>query len=189
LSQKEIKNRIDTLQQIALKESENYPFPMSDAKMMFMCSLFIELTELGGSIPEQLQRIVSDSIKNGDLISAIPKLKGRPEAWTTSYKVCEKLLERILKSKKELSLNKHVDDLAKELNKSSSAIYKIIKKHGNTFAYLHLDCLKAKNGDIPDNVRNVIEVIFMSKADKEFQDYKDFATENPNSIKNKRNPS
>ena len=189
MSQKEIKNRIDTLQQIAFKESENYPFPMSDAKMMFVCSLFIELTELGGSIPEQLQRIVSDSIKNGDLISAIPKLKGRPEAWTTSYKVCEKLLERILKSKKELSLNKHVDDLAKELNKSSSAIYKIIKKHGNTFAYLHLDCLKAKNGDIPDNVRNVIEVIFMSKADKEFQDYKDFATKNPNSIKNKRNPS
>jgi hypothetical protein len=29
----------------------------------------------------------------------------------------------------------------------------------------------------------------MSKADKEFQDYKDFATKNPNSIKNKRNPS
>jgi hypothetical protein len=51
---------------------------------------------------------------------------------------------------------------------------------------LHLDYLKAKNGDIPDNVRNVIEVIFMSKADKAFQDYKDFASENPNSIKNKR---
>jgi hypothetical protein len=171
------KNRIDMLQQLAISNAKDYPNSKNDANMMFMCSLFIELTELGGSIPKQLQSIVSDSMKNGDLVSAIPKRKGRPEDWQTSYEVCESLLTLIIESKKELSLNKHIDTLAKTLHKDSSTIYKIIKKHGNTFAFLYLDWSSGKK--ITEKVKNTVETVFMSKEDKEFQDNKDFATSNP----------
>jgi hypothetical protein len=171
------KNRIDMLQQLAISNAKDYPNSKNDANMMFMCSLFIELTELGGSIPKQLQSIVSDSMKNGDLVSAIPKRKGRPEDWQTSYEVCESLLTLIIESKEELSLNKHIDTLAKTLHKDSSTIYKIIKRHGNTFAFLYLDWSSGKK--ITEKVKNTVETVFMSKEDKEFQDNKDFATSNP----------
>ena len=164
------------LQQLAINNAKDYPDSKNDANMMFMCSLFVELTELGGSIPEQLQSIVSDSMKNGDLVSAIPKRKGRPEDWQTSYEVCESLLTLIIESKEELSLNKHVDTLAKKLNKDSSVIYKIIKRHGNIFAFLYLDWSSGKK--ITEKVKNTVETVFMSKEDKVFQDNKDFATSN-----------
>ena len=64
----------------------------------------------------------------------------------------------------------------------NSVIYKIIKKHGNMFAFLHLDFLETVKGDVPENVRNIIETRFMNKEDKEFQDSKEFAI---NSLKNK----
>ena len=165
------------LQQLALNNAKDYPEYKNDTNMMFMCSLFIELTELGGSIPDKLQSIISDSLKNGDLTSAIPKRRGRPATWTTSYKVCEKLLTMIVESKEELSLNKHVDTLAKTLNKDSSTIYKIIKRHGNIFAFLYLDWTSGKK--ITEKVKNTVETVFMSKEDKEFQDNKDFAASNP----------
>ena len=97
----EKKKRIDMLQQLAINNAKDYPDSKNDANMMFMCSLFVELTELGGSIPKQLQNIVSDSMKNGDLVSAIPKRKGRPEDWQTSYEICESLLTMIVDSKEE----------------------------------------------------------------------------------------
>lgn len=180
------KERIDMLQQIAINSAIDYPKLKSDTSLMFLGSLFVELTELGGSIPEQLQSIIAESIKNGDFISAIPKQRGRPASWTTAYEICEELLTMILESKEEQSLNKHVDVIAKKRHKDSSAIYKIIKKHGNMFAFLHLDFLQTVKGDVPDDVRNIIETRFMNKEDKEFQDNKEFAINNPNSIKNKR---
>ena len=42
--------------------------------------------------------------------------------------------------------------------------------------------LETVKGDVPENVRNVIETRFMNKEDKEFQDSKEFAI---NSLKNK----
>jgi hypothetical protein len=177
LLKEEKKKRIDMLQQLAINNAKDYPNSKNDANMMFMCSLFIELTELGGSIPQQLQSIVSDSMKNGDLVSAIPKRKGRPEDWQTSYEICESLLTMIVDSKEELSLNKHIDKLAKVLNKESTTIYKIIKRHGNIFAFLYLDWSSGKK--ITEKVKNTVETVFMSKEDKEFQDNKDFATSNP----------
>ena len=116
-------------------------------------------------------------MKNGDLVSAIPKRKGRPEDWQTSYEICESLLTMIVDSKEELSLNKHIDKLAKTLNKESTTIYKIIKRHGNIFAFLYLDWSSGKK--ITEKVKNTVETVFMSKEDKEFQDNKDFATSNP----------
>jgi hypothetical protein len=50
------------------------------------------------------------------------------------------------------------------------------------FAFLHLDFLETVKGDVPENVRNIIETRFMNKEDKEFQDSKEFAI---NSLKNK----
>ena len=183
---KEKKERIDMLQQIAVNNAIDYPKLKTDTNLIFLGSLFVELTELGGSIPKQLQNIIAESIKNGDFISAIPKQRGRPASWTTAYEICEELLTMILESKKEQSLNKHVDAIAKERHKDSSTIYKIIKKHGNMFAFLHLDFLETVKGNVPMNVRNVIETRFMNKEDKEFQDSKEFAINNLNSIKNKR---
>ena len=183
---KEKKERIDMLQQIAVNNAIDYPKLKTDTNLIFLGSLFVELTELGGSIPKQLQNIIAESIKNGDFISAIPKQRGRPASWPTAYEICEELLTMILESKKEQSLNKHVDAIAKERHKDSSTIYKIIKKHGNMFAFLHLDFLETVKGDVPMNVRNVIETRFMNKEDKEFQDSKEFAINNLNSIKNKR---
>jgi hypothetical protein len=183
---KEKKERIAMLQQIAVNNAIDYPKLKTDTNLIFLGSLFVELTELGGSIPKQLQNIIAESIKNGDFISAIPKQRGRPASWTTAYEICEELLTMILESKKEQSLNKHVDAIAKERHKDSSTIYKIIKKHGNMFAFLHLDFLETVKGNVPMNVRNVIETRFMNKEDKEFQDSKEFAINNLNSIKNKR---
>ena len=179
---KEKNERINMLQQIAINNALDYPKLKSDTNLIFLGSLFVELTELGGSIPEQLQSIIAESIKNGDFISAIPKQRGRPASWTTAYEICEELLTMILESKKEHSLNMHIDAIAKERQKDSSTIYKIIKKHGNMFAFLHLDFLETVKGDVPENVRNIIETRFMNKEDKEFQDSKEFAI---NSQKNK----
>ena len=165
------------LQQLALNNAKNYPNIKSNKNLLFMCSLFIELTNLGGSIPEQLQSLVADSLENGELVPNIPKKKGRPEDWQTSYEVCESLLTLIIESKEELSLNKHIDTLAKTLHKDSSTIYKIIKRHGNIFAFLYLDWSSGKK--ITEKVKNTVETVFMSKEDKEFQDNKDFATSNP----------
>jgi hypothetical protein len=189
LLKEEKKKRIDMLQQLALNNAKNYPNIKSNKNLLFMCSLFIELTNLGGSIPEQLQSLVADSLENGELVPNIPKKKGRPEDWQTSYEVCEQLLKMIVESKEELSLNKHVDTLAEKSPLSSTAIYKIIKRHGSMFACIHLDFLETIKGSIPENVRNVIETVFWTEEDKEdklFEDNKDFATSNPNSIKNKR---
>jgi len=179
---KEKKERIDMLQQIAINNALDYPKLKSDTNLIFLGSLFVELNELGGSIPEQLQNIIAESIKNGDFISAIPKQRGRPASWTTAYEICEELLNMILESKKEQSLNIHIAAIAKKRQKDNSTIYKIIKKHGNMFAFLHLDFLETIEGDVPENVRNVIETRFMNKEDREFQDSKEFAI---NSLKNK----
>ena len=176
------KERIDMLQKIAINNAIDYPQLKCDTNLIFLSSLFVELTELGGSIPEQLQSIIAESINNGDFISAIPKQRGRPASWTTAYEICEELLTMILESKKEQSLNIHIAAIAKKRQKDNSTIYKIIKKHGNMFAFLHLDFLETIEGDVPENVRNVIETRFMNKEDREFQDSKEFAI---NSLKNK----
>ena len=102
---KEKNERINMLQQIAINNALDYPKLKSDTNLIFLGSLFVELTELGGSIPEQLQSIIAESIKNGDFISAIPKQRGRPASWTTAYEICEELLTMILESKKEQSLS------------------------------------------------------------------------------------
>jgi len=189
LSEEEKKKRIDMLQQLASNNAKDYPELKSNTNLMFMCSLFIELTNLGGSIPEKLQSIVSDSIANGELVPNLPKDKGRPEDFKTNYETLEQLLKMIVDDKEELSLNKHVDNLAKKIHKSSSAIYKIKKTHGSMFARIHLDFMGTIHGSVPENVRSVIERVFWSDEDKQdraFQDNKDFANSNPNSIKNKK---
>ena len=56
---KEKKERIDMLQQIAINNALDYPKLKSDTNLIFLGSLFVELNELGGSIPEQLQNIIS----------------------------------------------------------------------------------------------------------------------------------
>ena len=60
---KEKNERINMLQQIAINNALDYPKLKSDTNLIFLGSLFVELTELGGSIPEQLQSIIAESIR------------------------------------------------------------------------------------------------------------------------------
>jgi len=132
-------------------------------------------------VPKRLAKFVGDSINNGTITHTIKYPRGyKVNKGINNVKVCLEIFKSVLGG---LNENQAIEKYVKEHgHQDTMAIYQAIWRYGKSAKEI---IPMVWDTPLTPEQSKSIDILVHTKEDKEFQDNKDFATSNPNSIKNK----
>jgi hypothetical protein len=172
------KEKQKTVLAVAHRNISEYSKYKTKNALGLMIHLFQDLTKNQIPIPEELQNIISEAFEKGWLKNNAPKPRGAKEQSVKMFQLCGKLYDQMcdreLCKKHELKTkDDHVEYFAKKINRTPTAVYKMLDKYGDSFANAECDYFNyfRKNGMLstpkPTSRKlKILEENFIKKNDR-----------------------